>query len=108
MNDYPGFRPAPAAVGNMHGREDAIKSNHCIAPPVGCGRELTREQISMWPMETQSEYTISGMCWTCQNAYFGAETVCTCDSPCCEADVGVGIITCGSLHCPEHGPRDIQ
>ncbi len=28
---------------------------------------------------------------------------CTCDSPCCEADVGVGIITCGSQHCTVHG-----
>lgn len=29
--------------------------------------------------------------------------ICTCNSPCCEADVGVGIITCGSQHCPTHG-----
>ena len=34
----------------------------------------------------------------------GQEEICTCDSPCCEADVGVGIITCGSQHCPTHGP----
>jgi hypothetical protein len=34
------------------------------------------------------------------------ENICTCDTPCCEADVGVGIITCGSSHCPTHGSRE--
>jgi len=35
----------------------------------------------------------------------GEEDICTCDTPCCEADVEVGIITCGSQHCPTHGGR---
>jgi|ERR1051326_1043887 hypothetical protein len=28
---------------------------------------------------------------------------CTCNNPCCYADVGVGVIDCGSQHCPQHG-----
>ena len=31
------------------------------------------------------------------------ELDCTCDTPCCEVDVGVGIINCGSQHCAIHG-----
>jgi len=33
----------------------------------------------------------------------GEEDICSCDKPCCEADVGVGTVTCGSQHCPTHG-----
>lgn len=29
--------------------------------------------------------------------------ICTCATPCCEVDVGVGTMTCGSHHCPTHG-----
>lgn len=29
--------------------------------------------------------------------------ICTCDTPCCEANIGVGVINCGSQHCPTHG-----
>lgn len=32
------------------------------------------------------------------------EPICTCATPCCEVDVGVGVpITCGAQHCPTHG-----
>lgn len=31
------------------------------------------------------------------------EEICTCDTPCCEVDIGVGVMTCGSQHCPTHG-----
>lgn len=34
------------------------------------------------------------------------QNICTCNTPCCEADVGIGTITCGSQHCPEHGKKD--
>ena len=38
------------------------------------------------------------------------EEICTCDTPCCQVDVGFAPImyTCGSQHCPTHGgpPRD--
>lgn len=30
--------------------------------------------------------------------------ICTCDTPCCEVDVGLPVLmTCGSAHCPTHG-----
>lgn len=81
-------------------------------PIMGCGRELTRDIISSWSMITQKEYQISKLCNKCQDKVFGAcgpkcghseAEHCTCSAPCCEADVGVGIITCGSQHCPVHG-----
>lgn len=28
---------------------------------------------------------------------------CTCATPCCEADIGIGVINCGSQHCLVHG-----
>lgn len=28
---------------------------------------------------------------------------CSCDRPCCEVDIGVGTMTCGSQHCEVHG-----
>lgn len=34
--------------------------------------------------------------------------MCTCDRPCCEVDVGVGIITCQSQHCPVHGIEEYR
>lgn len=43
------------------------------------------------------------LCKECVNLPPQKDKICTCNSPCCEADVGVGIITCGSQHCPTHG-----
>lgn len=97
------MRPQQSVLGNSYGREDSINADKCIAPPVGCGTQYTREQIIMWPDKVQNEYTISGTCKSCQARYFETPTECTCDDPCCEADVGVGVINCGSQHCPEHG-----
>ena len=33
---------------------------------------------------------------------------CSCDSPCCEVDVGVGFVTCGAQHCPMHATPENQ
>lgn len=33
---------------------------------------------------------------------------CTCDSPCCSVDIGVGVIDCGSQHCPSHGKHHAE
>jgi hypothetical protein len=93
-------RPEPRAIGNLLGREDAIRSGRCVS----CDRHFTREQIGMWPMDTQKEYQVSGACWHCQVIVFEQPTTdCTCDNPCCEADVGVGVITCAGMHCLVHG-----
>lgn len=43
------------------------------------------------------------LCGDCLQLPAQAEPICTCDTPCCEADVGIGIVTCGSQHCPTHG-----
>ncbi len=43
------------------------------------------------------------LCEACCKLPAQSDEICTCDTPCCEADVGVGIITCGSQHCPTHG-----
>jgi len=102
--DYPGFRPEPRVAGNMFGREDAIKNLKCIGEPIGtCDRQLTREQVSKWPNEVQKEYVQSGWCNICQDKVFGFNQDCTCDNPCCEVDIGVGIMTCTSQHCRVHG-----
>lgn len=34
------------------------------------------------------------------------DEICSCATPCCEADIGVGVITCGSQHCPTHGTNE--
>lgn len=97
------MRPEPRAAGNLFGRVDAIEADRCVS----CGTQFTREQIGWWPDLTQQEYQRSGCCRRCQAVAFGEDlTVCTCASPCCEVDVGVGIMTCGGLHCPVHGLTD--
>jgi hypothetical protein len=35
-------------------------------------------------------------------------TICTCDSPCCEVDIGIGYVTCGQQHCPVHATPENQ
>jgi hypothetical protein len=93
-------RPTRAAIGNLLGREDAINANRCLS----CKTRYSQQQVDAWPMSTQEEYCISGVCWTCQIGVFQQDVnKCTCDDPCCSADVGVGVITCGSQHCLVHG-----
>ena len=50
----------------MFGRTTAIKSNHCVSPPIGCGKPITpfRDMLS------EQEYAISGLCQTCQDEIF--------------------------------------
>lgn len=94
------MRPEPAAIGNMFGREDVVNADQCL----NCRTQLSREQINTWPMLTQQEYQRCGLCRKCQAVAFDEDlTKCTCATPCCEADVGVGVINCGSQHCPVHG-----
>lgn len=102
--------PEPRVAANYGGREDAIMSHRCIDSPIGCGRLLADIEIWSWDALTQREYLQSGWCSTCQDKIFKDPEEdpdrCTCDDPpCCEADVGVGIITCGDQHrdpCPQH------
>lgn len=44
------------------------------------------------------------LCEDCARAPIQAEPICTCATPCCEVDVGVGVnLTCDFHHCPTHG-----
>lgn len=87
--------PEPRVAGNFGGREDAISTNTCLKPPLGCGRAFTLEEINQWPTLTQKEYAQSGWCTHCQERVFRDPEECLCDvGPCCEADVGIGIIYC--------------
>ena len=90
------LRTAMQAIGE---REIARKENRCISAPIGCGKPIEKFMNQL----SRIEYGISSLCYGCQNRIFGIPTECTCDSPCCQADVGVGVITCGSQHCPIHG-----
>lgn len=104
------MEPMQNVAGNMHGREDAIKAWRCVDPPMGCGRELVKAEVLRYPTLSLKEYFQSGWCKACQDKVFADPDEdpnrCTCDDPpCCEADVGVGIITCGDSHatpCPQH------
>jgi hypothetical protein len=90
---------------NVLGMRDALKALKCTV----CSRQITELEYLHWDPLTKTEYAQSGMCNTCQDSIFDDKSysidpnTCTCNSPCCEADVGVGIITCGSQHCPKHG-----
>lgn len=54
---------------NVYSRTSSIKSNRCIPPPIGCGKEVTlksfRDELSI------REYKISGLCQQCQDEIFG-------------------------------------
>lgn len=103
----------PAAVvgmkQNILGMRDAVLQMRCSV----CPREITQLDYMHWDPLTKTEYAQSGMCATCQDSIFDDkssefdpnEPVCQCHAPCCEADVGVGVINCGSQHCPVHGEK---
>ena len=54
------------------------------------------------------EVHISRICEYCfdETTKEDPEPECTCDTPCCEVDVGVGVVTCGSQHCRVHGRKE--
>lgn len=101
--------PEPRVAGNIECREEAIMMHYCIKPPLGCGRAISSEEIDGWDSLTQKEYAQSGWCLSCQDKIFrdpDDADGCTCNwEPCCEVDVGVGVITCGDQHRP---PCDIH
>jgi len=55
-------------LNNLAGRTESIESNHCLKPPLGCGKPITpfRDKVS------EHEYRISGFCQSCQDKIFGA------------------------------------
>ena len=62
-------KPITDFLETLYGRTTAITHDRCIPPPIGCGEPVTdfRDPISV------KEYTISGLCQTCQDKVFGNE-----------------------------------
>ena len=48
-------------------RQASIKSNLCIAKPIGCGGEAEKFRDAL----SAKEYTISGLCQKCQDQVYG-------------------------------------
>jgi|ETNvirnome_6_100_1030635.scaffolds.fasta_scaffold01835_7 hypothetical protein len=53
----------------LSGRSTAIQADVCINPPFGCGRVATEFRDAL----SKREFTISGLCQTCQDSIFGFE-----------------------------------
>jgi hypothetical protein len=49
-------------------RQESIKENVCIDPPIGCGQPISN--FGMWSEIEQAEYRISGLCQACQRKIF--------------------------------------
>lgn len=86
------------------GIPQAIESETCSM----CGRSVPLEVRAQWDMDSQREYELSGTCKSCQRIIYDEPIECTCDRPCCEVDVGIGIIDCGWQHCPVHGNEECR
>lgn len=51
----------------MAGRTTAINNDMCVRRPFGCGEPIGEFRDE----ESETEYTISGLCQTCQDSVFG-------------------------------------
>lgn len=96
--------PLLEAMSSLRDVPQAQGELRCIKGPVGCGEKISIAEWEGYDAETKREYGLSSLCGTCQRRVFSPPEgdECTCDTPCCEADVGVGVVTCGSQHCPVH------
>jgi hypothetical protein len=65
--------PVGMFLEERYGRTSAINDGKCVPEPVGCGRQLTQEEVEEWDRLTLKEYTISGMCKDCQDKFFGSD-----------------------------------
>lgn len=52
-------------------RQQSIESNHCINPPIGCGKEISNPEAHFRNQLSFDEYRISGLCQACQDEIFG-------------------------------------
>jgi hypothetical protein len=52
------------------GRTRAISRMQCIPGPFGCGMPIAPGEIETWDKLTYKEYTISGLCKSCQDSVF--------------------------------------
>lgn len=62
--------PKPRAIEQLleraTGRTTSIKADLCVRPPMGCGKPITLFKDAV----STKEYTISGLCQACQDAFF--------------------------------------
>jgi hypothetical protein len=53
-------------------RTNSIEGDVCIPPPLGCGEDASEFTDEL----SEKEYTISGLCQSCQNIVFGLVMLC--------------------------------
>jgi hypothetical protein len=58
---------------DLFGGRSAIESRHCTPKPIGCGRQLSEQEIRSWDPLSQKEYTQSGWCRNCQDKFFNQD-----------------------------------
>lgn len=46
---------------------------NCYRTPIGCGREISYEELGSWDELTIREWGISGLCKECQDIVFAEE-----------------------------------
>lgn len=63
--------PMAAFLEDFAGRSTAQQARRCIPAPLGCGRDVSDEELKAADDLTQREYIISGWCPTCQLEVFG-------------------------------------
>ncbi len=67
-------KPAPKApeierlLEGFSGRTTAIEADRCVAVPIGCGMAAVDFKDDL----SKKEYTLSGLCQTCQDSLFGS------------------------------------
>jgi len=49
-------------------RKAVIRENRCVPKPLGCGEPITEFRDAL----SEKEYSISGFCQKCQDAFFGS------------------------------------
>ena len=50
-------------------RREAITSDRCVAPPIGCGKKVDGFRDA----KSEAEYAISGLCQACQDTIWPPE-----------------------------------
>lgn len=51
-----------------HDRREVISANKCVPKPIGCGGDASKFKDE----RSRREYSISGLCQKCQDAFFGS------------------------------------
>lgn len=54
-------------LGQPQARTEAIRADVCVPMPIGCGKSVGKFRDDL----SRKEYTISGLCQTCQDFVFG-------------------------------------